>query len=315
MSELSDLKVVAFDKTGTLTQGKPEVVRVCLEPTIMSEEKLTAVIFAMESQSNHPLARAIVNYFSDGKSLDKLTISATNHLGQGLTAIYNHLTVRIGKPQSFAQAAERWLHDKEAEEANGRTVVFVSVNEKVIGFIAIQDRPQTTAVEAINYFKTAGVKTIMITGDAQLTGQAIGSELGIDEVVTNILPEQKAKIISKYQDQYGLTAMLGDGVNDAPALVSADIGIAMGDGTDVAIETADVVLMRNDLTKLVKAHKLSKRLKHIIRQNILFALLVIMMLISFTFFGHLSVVASVALHEGSTLIVLLNSLRLLMNKN
>ncbi len=315
LSELSDLKVVAFDKTGTLTQGKPEVVRVCLEPTIMSEEKLTAVIFAMESQSNHPLARAIVNYFSDGKSLDKLTISATNHLGQGLTAIYNHLTVRIGKPQSFAQAAERWLHDKEAEEANGRTVVFVSVNEKVIGFIAIQDRPQTTAVEAINYFKTAGVKTIMITGDAQLTGQAIGSELGIDEVVTNILPEQKAKIISKYQDQYGLTAMLGDGVNDAPALVSADIGIAMGDGTDVAIETADVVLMRNDLTKLVKAHKLSKRLKHIIRQNILFALLVIMMLISFTFFGHLSVVASVALHEGSTLIVLLNSLRLLMNKN
>ena len=153
----------------------------------------------------------------------------------------------------------------------------------------------------------------MLTGDAKAAGQAVGRELGIDEVVTNVLPEQKAKIIAKYQSQYGLTAMLGDGVNDAPALATADLGIAMGDGTDIAIETADIVLMKNDLTKLVKAHKLSKRLQIITRQNISFALFVIVLLINLTFFGHLSMVTSVTLHEGSTLIVLFNSLRLLLD--
>lgn len=267
----------------------------------------------MESQSNHPLATAIVNYFNPEPSQKRLNISVEHYLGQGLLATYDGLSFKIGKPQLFHQVDKHWLEKKEKEEANGRTVVFVALNETVVGFISIQDRPQANAVKAINYFKAAGVKTLMLTGDAKAAGQAVGRELGIDEVVTNVLPEQKAKIIAKYQSQYGLTAMLGDGVNDAPALATADLGIAMGDGTDIAIETADIVLMKNDLTKLVKAHKLSKRLQIITRQNISFALFVIVLLINLTFFGHLSMVTSVTLHEGSTLIVLFNSLRLLLD--
>ena len=144
-----------------------------------------------------------------------------------------------------------------------------------------------------------------------MTGQALGRELGIDRVVANVMPEDKARVIKEEQESTGMIAMLGDGVNDAPALVTADIGIAMGDGTDVAIETADVVLMQNDLSKLALAHKLSKRLKANVAQNLIFSLLVVILLVSLTFWGNLSVLASVTLHEGSTLLVLLNALRLL----
>ena len=313
LSDLTAIKMIAFDKTGTLTEGKPKVVTSQFLLSDISKEKFEAVLVAMESQSNHPLATAIVNYFNPEPSQKRLNISVEHYLGQGLLATYDGLSFKIGKPQLFHQVDKHWLEKKEKEEANGRTVVFVALNETVVGFISIQDRPQANAVKAINYFKAAGVKTLMLTGDAKAAGQAVGRELGIDEVVTNVLPEQKAKIIAKYQSQYGLTAMLGDGVNDAPALATADLGIAMGDGTDIAIETADIVLMKNDLTKLVKAHKLSKRLQIITRQNISFALFVIVLLINLTFFGHLSMVTSVTLHEGSTLIVLFNSLRLLLD--
>ena len=154
----------------------------------------------------------------------------------------------------------------------------------------------------------------MLTGDGLLAGQAIGQELGVDEVIANTLPEQKAAIIQKLKKENGITAMLGDGINDAPALVTSDIGIAMGEGTDIAIETADVILMKNDLKKLIIAYQMSKRLKRNIFQNIVFSMTVVVFLIIFTFSKNLSIIASISLHESSTLLVLLNSLRLLVSK-
>ena len=192
--------------------------------------------------------------------------------------------------------------------------MFVSINEEVVGYIAFQDKPQHGAKAAIQYFKAAGIKTVMLTGDGLLAGQAIGQELGIDEVIANTLPEQKAAIIQKLKKENGITAMLGDGINDAPALVTSDIGIAMGEGTDIAIETADVILMKNDLKKLIIAYQMSKRLKRNIFQNIVFSMTVVVFLIIFTFSKNLSIIASISLHESSTLLVLLNSLRLLVSK-
>ncbi|MGT2925940.1 heavy metal translocating P-type ATPase [Streptococcus cuniculipharyngis] len=314
LSNLSDLKAIAFDKTGTLTEGKPKVVDYQFETDVVTEAELKAILVGMEKQSNHPLATAIVNYFSAELTMEAPNLEVENRLGEGLVANYQGRTYRIAKPSSFDKISETWLQVKSDEESQGRTVVMVGLNDDVIGFIAIQDVPQTSAKTAIDYFNQAGVRTVMITGDAKLTGEAIGRQLGISEIAANVMPEQKADIIQKQQAKYGLTAMLGDGVNDAPALVTADIGVAMGDGTDVAIETADVVLMKNDLLKLVGAHKVSKRLKNVILQNIVFSMLVVFLLIGLTFFGNLSVVASVTLHEGSTLLVLLNSLRLLLNK-
>lgn len=312
LSNLSDLQVIACDKTGTLTEGKPKVVDYQFAATSISEEELKAVLVGMEKQSNHPLATAIVNYFSAELTTEIPSLEVENRLGEGLVANYQGRSYRIAKPSSFTTISEDWLAIKSQEESQGRTVVMVGIDDQVIGFIAIQDVPQESAKTAIDYFNKVGVRTVMITGDAKLTGEAIGRQLGISEIAANVMPEQKAEIVQSQQAKYGLTAMLGDGVNDAPALVTADIGVAMGDGTDVAIETADVVLMKNDLLKLVEAHKVSKRLKAVILQNIVFSMGVVFLLIGLTFFGNLSVVASVSLHEGSTLIVLLNSLRLLL---
>ena len=182
----------------------------------------------------------------------------------------------------------------------------------VIGLIALMDVPNSNAKDAIEYFNDQGVHTTLITGDAKLTGESIGNELKIGQVIANVLPEDKAKIVKQQQDSYGLTAMVGDGVNDAPALVNADVGIAMGDGTDVAIDVADVVLMKNDISNLVYAHKVSRRLNKIVWQNIIFSMFIVLLLISLNFLGKMTIGIGVLAHEGSTVLVIFNGLRLLI---
>lgn len=313
LSNLADIKVVAFDKTGTLTLGSPQVVHFELDQMLMSDADLINIIVAMEKQSSHPLAIAIVDYFHQQAS--PLKIDAEHRIGEGVLAVYRGNRYCIGKINESTNVSEKWLKIKEEEEKRGRSVVFVSIDDEVVGFIALQDTPQIIAKEVIHYFKSVGVKTVMITGDAKWTGETLGDELGIEQVKTSVMPEQKADIIKQLQASNGLTAMLGDGVNDSPALVTADIGIAMGNGTDVAIETADVILMQNKLDRLVLAHRLSKRIKINIIQNILFSIVVVFLLIGFTFWGSLSIITSVTLHEGSTLLVLLNALRILRRSN
>ena len=190
--------------------------------------------------------------------------------------------------------------------------MFIAVDKTVIGLIAVQDVPQEASVLVMDYLRKENIHSIMLTGDAKLTGDAVGQMIGIDTVVADVLPDQKAAIVMENKAKYGMVGMVGDGVNDAPGLAKADIGIAMGDGTDVAIETADVVVMKNNLTNIVKAHQASKRLKWVVVQNVGFSLLIVLLLIALSLSGRLSVVAGVMAHEGSTVIVLLNSLRLLM---
>ena len=309
LSNLINLKAVAFDKTGTLTEGKPKVVDFYFNPELDGESFRNTLV-AMEKQSNHPLANAIVNKFEIQKV--DYDIKVENELGTGLSATYQGESYRIAKPSAFKIVSQEWIEKQENFENEGKTVVFIAVNDKVEGLIAIQDTPQKTAISAIQYLNKNQIKTIMITGDAVLTGKAIGKQLGVRDVQANVMPDEKAKIINENKEKYGPTAMIGDGVNDAPALAVADVGIAMGDGTDVAIETADVVLMNNDLGNFVSAHKTSKRLKNIVTQNIIFALLVVLFLVYISLWKNTSVVLGITLHEGRTLVVLLNSLRLLL---
>lgn len=190
----------------------------------------------------------------------------------------------------------------------------LSTNEKVIGLIALMDIPSENAKATIEYFKKCGVHTTLITGDSEMTGQAVGKQLGVDQVIANVMPEDKSNIINEQKERYGITAMVGDGVNDAPALVKADVGIAMGEGTDVAVDVSDLVLMKNDLSKLVKAHKISLKMNRVIWQNIIFSMLVVAFLIIVSLLGLTDIAISVIVHEGSTLVVILNGLRLLKSK-
>ena len=307
LSNLADVKAVAFDKTGTLTEGKPKVTDYFFEG--LTEDTYIDIIVGMEKTANHPLANAILEKFT---AKNELTLDVDNQIGKGLVTIYQGKAYRIGKPDSFTTHSddiEKLNHDYASE---GKTVVYFSEDEKVVGLIAMMDVPNEDAKKVISYMKSQGVHTTMITGDAEKTGQAVGKILGMDEIIGNVLPENKAAIVTEQQEKYGVVAMLGDGVNDAPALVQADIGIAMGEGTDIAIDVADAVLMQNNLTKLSYAHKVAKRLDKIVWQNIYFSLAVIALLIVLNIFGKMDLPLGVIAHEGSTILVILNGLRLLL---
>ncbi|HJG47921.1 MAG TPA: cadmium-translocating P-type ATPase [Facklamia tabacinasalis] len=307
LSKLADLKAVSFDKTGTLTHGKPEVTDFEYDEEL-DEADLIDVVVSMEKQSNHPLASAIIKHFPGSGTL---SLEVENIVGQGLSATYNNQHYRIGKPTSFDKVSPEYKQLKERLAQEGKTVVYIGREDWVIGLIALMDVPNEAAQSAVAYFKEAGIHTTMITGDAQLTGEAIGRKVGVDEVQANVMPEDKASIVKDQQECYGLTAMLGDGVNDAPALVTADIGIAMGEGTDVAMDVADLVLMQNDLSKLAYAHRLTKKMNKITWQNIIFSMIVVVTLVTLNFLGKMDIGLGVVMHEGSTILVILNALRML----
>lgn len=310
LSQLADIKAIAFDKTGTLTKGRPMVTNVCFSDAV-NQEELIDIIVALEKESNHPLADAILRKF---ESRQPLTVAVNNQVGKGLEGEYNGNTYRIGKPTSFESVSKEYSDQNAAWASEGKTVVYIAENESVIGLIGLMDVPNEEAKAAVDYFKQHGIHTTLITGDSKLTGQAIAQQLGIDEVIANVLPEDKSRIIDEQKAKYGVTAMVGDGVNDAPALVNADVGIAMGEGTDVAVEVSDLVLMKNELSKLIRAHQLSAKMSRIIWQNIIFSMLVVAFLVVVSFLGLTDIAISVIIHEGSTLVVILNGLRLLVNK-
>lgn len=310
LSHLAEIKAIACDKTGTLTKGKPEVTNAYFMKG-QKQQDLIDVLVALEKESNHPLAEAMVNYF---EASEKLLIPVENQIGQGLLGHYKGCVYRIGKASSFQQVPEEIDRLNGEWSKEGKTVVYFAKNEEVIGAIALMDLPNQHARSAIRYFKEQGIHTTLITGDATLTAEAIAKELGVDEVKADVLPEDKSKLVEGLQKSYGKVAMVGDGVNDAPALVKADVGIAMGDGTDAAIEVSDLVIMQNNLSKLVSAHRVAKRMKKVILQNVLFALGVVAFLITVSLLGKADMTISVIVHEGSTLVVILNGLRLLARK-
>ncbi len=308
LANLADVQAVAFDKTGTLTQGNPAVTDVYfIDETKASD--WTKIIVSMENSANHPLAKAMLRHFDQ---VSPIALDVQNDIGKGLKTIYEGKEYKIGKQDFFANIASELLVQTERLTKQGKNVVFFGENDHVVGYLAMMDLPQPTALSVIDYLNTQGIQTVMITGDATLTGQAVGDLLGISQVKGNVLPEQKSTIITELQQQYGKTVMLGDGINDAPALVQADIGFAMGDGTDVAIDVADAVIMKNDLTRFKYAHQVSKKLDRIVWQNMIFSMLIVALLVVFNFFGKIEIGLGVFVHEGSTLVVILNGLRLLL---
>jgi len=305
LSHLSNIKAIAFDKTGTLTNGEPVVTDYVFEE---NKSELIRVVVSMEKQSNHPLARAIVNKFPN---VEPIELEVENKIGVGLVASYLGDEYSIAKVSVFSDVSAALNKQVKYLAKEGKTIVFVAKNSNVVGLLAFMDIPNSSAKPAVEYFKKQGIYTMMITGDSYLTGEAVGKIVGVDEVRANIMPEDKAQIIKSQKGKYGSVAMLGDGVNDAPALTLADIGVAMGNGTDIAMGVADLILMKNDLSKLRYAHKLSKKMLSITYQNIIFAMFVVVALVILNFLGKMDITFGVILHEGSTLAVILNSLRML----
>ena len=307
------VKVVAFDKTGTLTSGDPGVTNVIpLNGT--PENELLSLAAATEQRSEHHLAKAIVKAAKRRGLEIPAAVDFQSLMGRGAQAFVNGEEITVGKPGMFQY--DGLDSQIEAFQNEGKTVVLISRKGKLSGMIAIADSVRPIAKSAISVLKKAGVEhVVMLTGDNERAAANIAANAGVDEFHANLLPQDKVAILKKLEAEYGAVAMVGDGVNDAPALATATVGIAMGAaGTDVALETADVVLMADDLSKLPYAINLSRRSRKIIKQNLAFAGLIIATLISTSVFGLLPLTIGVVGHEGSTLLVVLNGLRLLQTK-
>lgn len=321
LDHISHVKVIAFDKTGTLTSGKLEVTDV-IPYESMNEQKLLLAAGALEQLSTHPIAKAIVaeaqRSSGDGLAGSELGSRPSQfqaHAGQGIEAEWAGESWRIGKPayiQSEQEIDENIGEQIDALQYQGKTVIVIEKSQRVVGVIALQDRIRPEAIEMVKQLKRQGIQVAMLTGDQKQTASSIATEAGIDLVFSELLPEDKLNIVKKLKEQYGQVAMVGDGVNDAPALASASVGIAMGAaGSDAALETADVVLMNDDLMNIGHAIVLSRRTQSIVKQNIIFAAVVITGLIATNFILGIPLPLGVVGHEGSTILVILNGLRLL----
>jgi Zn2+/Cd2+-exporting ATPase len=315
LENLSHLKAIAFDKTGTLTKGKPEVTEIIVNENF-SEAELLWKTASIENQSNHPLAQSIVKYVKANLDRDLLQPEKLEDVsGWGVKAEINGEKWKIGKADFVGkEAALSFAEGKAASLASqGNTLVFVQVNDCLAAIIALKDVVRQETKLAIDHLRKQGIYTVMLTGDSEKTANVIAEESHVDQFYAECLPEEKVEQLKKLKEKYGTIAMVGDGINDAPALATANVGIAMGEGSDVALETADVVLMKNDLPRIAEAIHLSQRMNTIIKQNVIFSITVIMVLISSNFFQLLDLPFGVIGHEGSTILVILNSLRLLKN--
>ncbi|MCL6574154.1 MAG: cadmium-translocating P-type ATPase [Bacillus sp. (in: Bacteria)] len=313
LENLSHLGAIAFDKTGTLTKGKPEVTEVIVKDGLMEEDIIWKAA-SIENHSTHPLANAIVKYAKRNINKDLFYPERLEDVpGWGVTAEINGEQWKIGKAAFVGKENVDYFANGLAKElaSLGNTLVFIEINGELSALIALMDVVREETKLAIDHLKKQGIRTIMLTGDSEKTAQAIAAESHVDEYFAECLPEIKVEQIRLLKAKYKTVAMVGDGINDAPALAIANVGIAMGGGTDVALETADIVLMKNDLPRIAEAIHLSKRMNKIIKQNVVFSITVITLLISSNFFQMLDLPYGVIAHEGSTILVILNSLRLL----
>ncbi|WP_110514986.1 heavy metal translocating P-type ATPase [Herpetosiphon llansteffanensis] len=303
------IKVVALDKTGTLTTGQLSVTQTLDLGQYPTEHWLKAAA-AVEAFSEHPLAKAIVNYAEQHNISVPTAVDFQSITGMGAQADVHGQLVQVGRPRLWGELVQAQAANLEAE---GATVIGVGTTEQVWGLIALADTVRPESKQAIAALHAAGVKrVVLLTGDNRAVAQHVASQLGIDDVRAELLPGDKARMIEELQQTYGPVAMVGDGVNDAPALAKAELGVAMGvAGTDVALQSADVLLLSDDLLKLAEALRLGRRAQRIVWQNIAFAGGVIAVLLVSALFGNIALPLGVIGHEGSTLLVVANGLRLL----
>jgi Cd2+/Zn2+-exporting ATPase len=309
------LQAVAMDKTGTLTEGVPRVIDV-VPSSGHTETELLRVIGALEARSDHPLARAITSFVqSHGIDIPPSTdVRAVQ--GRGMTAVVESRRYWLGSHrylEELGQATSEIQQALEARSSAGRTVVVVGTDDDVCGFVTLSDAVRPQAVHVVRALRESGVKhVVMLTGDNQATAERIGRETGVDEVRAELLPADKVLAVEQLVQQFGSVAMIGDGVNDAPAMGRATIGVAMAAvGSDAAIEAADVALMSDDLAKLPWLIRHSRRTLSVIRQNVALSLGVKAAFVILTFTGHATLWSAIAADMGVSLVVVANALRLL----
>jgi Cd2+/Zn2+-exporting ATPase len=322
VEELAKVKVVAMDKTGTLTRGEPEVTDIILihqdpDQLANSKQEFLAAAAGIERRSGHPLAQAIVRYV-EAQGIQPIELTEFRSMtGAGASACLDGRTIYVGSPDLFHSklgvSLEHEWGDINHLQGEGKTVVLLGDEQAPWGMIAIRDNIRPNAQKAIDALHAAGIdKVVMLTGDNERTAQAIAKELGIDEVYADLKPEDKAIKVRELTSRYGHVAMVGDGVNDAPALAEATVGVAMGAaGTDVALETADVALMADDLEKLAYALRLAKRNQSVVNQNLALSAIVISVLIIGAVGGWFTLPIAVLAHEISEFVVIGSGLRML----
>lgn len=318
LEEAAEIRAIAFDKTGTLTLGRPRLVEA--QPAAgIDRDELLRIAASAESLSEHPLSKAVV----DGARQRGLQLSPASDfqalIGQGVRARVEGRVVCVGKPELFTQKGlsigPELLAFAAKGSSEGGTVVFVGDDRSVNGALVLVDTLRDSARQAIESLRALGLKSlIMLTGDGKRVAEAIAGHLEM-EFEAELLPEDKLRVIHRMRERYGSVAMVGDGINDAPSLAAANLGISLGGaGTDVALETADVVLMGGDLNRLAFAIHLARSARAVIRQNLFFAFGMMAILLAVTFFGSLRLPWAVVGHEGSTVLVILNGLRLLTRR-
>ncbi|AOV06924.1 heavy metal translocating P-type ATPase [Sporosarcina ureilytica] len=303
MEALSTMDILYSDKTGTITLGEFKVVSY-----EANEDVLKEVVY-MEQQSSHPIADAIVSTFND-VNLD--SVDQTEEIEEVAGSGMKKGAIYVGKPSAFDDYED--ANHYRNKLAAGYTTVFIGMDRQIVGYFSLSDQVRPESAQAISGFQDEGIQVVLLTGDNEMTAKKVAEEVNIDTYAASCSPEDKIKYVLDSQKQHKVVGMIGDGINDAPALANANIGIAMGSGSSVAMESSDVVIVKNNLSKLFYSFKLSKKLNRIILQNVVFAVAVIITLIVLNILGYLDLPMGVVFHEGSTILVILNGLRLLRQR-
>ena len=313
VEEMRNVKAVIFDKTGTLTEGKLELSDINVLNDDYAEDEIVRIAASLENSSSHPIANAIVNYATLNDIEFEEIEDFKNVPGKGIIANVEGKQFYAAN-ESLIEGSEFNISQEEINQfsAEGKTVVFIGDEDGVIASLTVVDKIRDNAPDVIKDLKEQGVKTIMLTGDNKIAAKKVADEIGLDYVYSNLLPEDKLNILDTIRNKFGDVAMVGDGINDAPALARANIGIAMGAaGSDVAIETADVALMQDDISKLPYLFSLSQKTMNIIKQNISLSIFVKALFVILAILGLITLMMSVGIGDlGLTLVVILNSFRI-----
>ncbi|MES2098253.1 MAG: copper-translocating P-type ATPase [Pseudomonadota bacterium] len=270
LERMEKVDTLVLDKTGTLTEGRPKVVQIEPAPGFSKDDVLQKLA-SVERASEHPLAMAIVNAAQEGKLNLSAVTDFDSPVGKGVVGTVDGQRVVSGSAKFLAESgidSASLNRAAEAQRSRAATVIFVGVDGKLAGFVAIADPIKATTPQALRALKDAGIRIVMLTGDGKTTAEAVGKQLGIDEVVAEVFPEDKVAVVQRLMKEGRVVAMGGDGVNDSPALAAATVGIAMGTGTDVAMESAGITLLKGDLMGIVRARTLSHAVMRNIRQNL-----------------------------------------------
>ena len=311
LEELSRIKAICFDKTGTLTNGTPLVTDIVLTSDIDISD-FYSIVNNFEKKSTHPLANAVVNYTNNFDVKELLITDFLEIGGFGLQGLINKKLYKIGN-HKHVEGLDYLINESKVKTIidKGETLIYVADDKNIIGVICLSDALRDDAIDVVAFLKDNNIKPIMITGDNENNARIISKQVAIERYYANTIPGEKQKIVEKLVKEVDTVCMIGDGINDAPALAMASVSMAMGHGSEIAVDTADIVLMKNDLSKVKDIIKMAKRLSRTIKVNFIFSAVVIATMIILNLFFTIDLPTAVVIHEGSTILVILYGIRLL----